>query len=78
MNKTDHLQDKTNETEKVHDNIYKTPEKENAQLSKVPTWPDRPKRKGKRRVERDPFVLTSSKWNEIQQEKKRLKLEKEQ
>ena len=41
-------------------------------------WPQTPERKGKRNVTRMPFVLTSSKWKDMQTEKQEKKEEVEQ
>ncbi|KAJ4448102.1 hypothetical protein ANN_10114 [Periplaneta americana] len=48
-------------------------------LSDILVWPNTPKRKGKRNIERMPFVLTSYKWQELhnEEEKKKLTLGKE-
>lgn len=50
-----------------------------SQLSDILVWPNTPKRKGKRNIERMPFVLTSNKWQDLhnEEEKKKLTLEKE-
>lgn len=37
-------------------------------LSDILVWPNTPKRKGKRNIERMPFVLTSDKWQELHNE----------
>lgn len=58
--------------------IITPPKNDNATLCDVLTWPETPKRKGKRSVERLPFVVTSGKWRQMIEEKKRIKLEKEQ
>lgn len=42
-------------------------------INEVLLWPETPKRKGKRQVERVPFVLTSRKWNELHEEKVKMK-----
>lgn len=40
-------------------------------------WPESPIRKGKRNIERMPFVLTSEKWKTLQSEKREKKISEE-
>ncbi|KAE8738997.1 hypothetical protein FOCC_FOCC015512 [Frankliniella occidentalis] len=46
-------------------------------LRDVLVWPHSPKRKGKRKMERMPYVTTSKRWREMQEEKDRKKKEEE-
>lgn len=46
-------------------------------LEDVLRWPHTPVRKGKKQTERLPFVLTSTQWKKITNEKEQLKKEKE-
>ncbi|XP_049949762.1 uncharacterized protein LOC126457500 isoform X1 [Schistocerca serialis cubense] len=50
--------------------VNKTPTK---CINEVLLWSETPKRKGKRQVERVPFVLTSRKWNNLHEEKVKMR-----
>lgn len=50
----------------------------NTSLREYIVWPKTPERKGKKQTERMPFVLTSSTWKELQQQKMDNKKEEEQ
>ncbi|KAK3922753.1 Pogo transposable element with KRAB domain [Frankliniella fusca] len=49
----------------------------NTSLRDVLVWPHSPQRKGKRQVERMPYVTTSERWRDMQDEKDRKKREAE-
>lgn len=46
-------------------------------LQNVLYWPSTPQRKGKKDVERLPFVLTSTQWKRLKRDKEETKIEKE-